>query len=438
MKFLASQVAAAVDGELFGDDILLDGATQDSRSVTPGCLFVPLRAERDGHEFIGEALDAGAIAFLTSNGLDVGRATGVRVPDTAAALLALGATARRSISMPVVGITGSVGKTSTKDMTVAVLAPGGPAHSSPRSFNNEIGVPLTLVNAPDEPATLVLELGARQEGDIALLCGMARPDVGVITTVAAVHTGAMGSVDAVARTKGELLDGLPSDGCAVLAADVPAVMAQASRSRARQLTFGAAGEVRASGISINERLHASFLLESPWGRTEVHLWVPGVHMVDNALAAAAVGLVLGVPLEEVAVGLGKARLSPGRMQITTATSGLLVVNDAYNANPTSVRAALRAVALLPGRGRRLAVLGLMAELGGESSEAHLQVVALAHELGVEVLAVDTEFYGIEPLHGVDEALDVITSLNLGEGDSVLVKGSLVVGLQELAEKLVAT
>jgi len=438
VKFLASQVTAAVDGELLGDDVLLDGATQDSRSVRPGCLFVPLDAERDGHDFIEAALEAGAVAYLTSDSSTVGNGTGIRVQDTGTALSALGATARRSMSMPVVGITGSVGKTSTKDMTAAVLARSGPVHSSPQSFNNEIGVPLTLLNAPEDPAFLVLELGARQEGDIASLCGLARPDVGVITTVAAAHTGVMGPVEAVARTKGELLDALPAEGCAVLNADVPAVIAQASRSRAMQLTFGAGGEVRASDTRIDDRLRASFCLESPWGRTEVRLGVPGVHMVDNALAAAAVGLLLDVPLGEVAGGLSEACLSPGRMQVSTNRSGVVVVNDAYNANPTSVMAALRALSSLPTGGRRLAVLGLMAELGGESSEAHLRVVAVARELGIEVLAVGTDLYGIEPLGGVDEALDVVTGLNLAEGDSVLVKGSLVAGLQELAEKLAAT
>ena len=438
VKFLASQVAAVVGGKLLGGDVLLDGATQDSRSVRPGCLFVPLHAERDGHDFIGAALDAGAVAYLTSNAPGVDGGTGIRVQDTGTALSALGAAARRSMSMPVVGITGSVGKTSTKDMTSAVLARGGPVHSSPRSFNNDIGVPLTLVNAPDEPAVLVLELGARQEGDIASLCGLARPDVGVITTVAAVHTGVMGSVEAVARTKGELLDALPAEGCAVLNADVPAVMEQASRTLARQITFGAGGEIRASDISVDDHLRASFSLESPWGRTEVRLGVPGVHMVDNALAAAAVGLVLDIPLGEVAGGLGEARLSPGRMQVSTNRSGVVVVNDAYNANPTSVMAALRALSSLPTGGRRLAVLGLMAELGGESSDAHLRVVAVARELGIEVLTVGTDLYGVEPLGGVEEALDVLTGLNLAEGDSVLVKGSLVAGLQELAEKLAAT
>jgi len=437
MKFLASQVAAAVNGEMFGDDVLLEGATQDSRLVTPGCLFVPLPAERDGHEFIGAALDAGAAAYLTSSGLEVGAGSGIIVPDTAVALLALGASLRRSVDIPVVGITGSVGKTSAKDMAKAVLARSGPVHSSPQSFHNEIGVPLTLLNTPDDVAALVLELGARREGDIASLCGIARPDIGVITTVAAVHTGVMGSVDVVARTKGELLDGLPAGGCAVLNADVPEVMTQAVRTRARQITFGAAGEVRASARSVDDHLQVSFLLESPWGRTDVHLGVPGVHMVDNALAAAAVGLVLDVPLEEVAVGLSEARLSPGRMQMETAPSGMLVVNDAYNASPTSVEAALRTVSSLPDTGRKVAVLGLMAELGEESNDAHQHVVAIARELGVEVFAVGTDLYGIESLEGIDEAFEAVVGLGLGDGDSVLVKGSLVAGLQELAERLSA-
>ena len=435
MRFLASGVAAATDGELLGDDVQLDGATQDSRSVTSACLFLPLVAERDGHDFIDDAIGAGASAYLTSNGREYAGATGVHVEDTAGALKMLGTHARHSVEGTVVGITGSVGKTSVKDMAAAVLTRGGPVHASPRSYNNEIGVPLTLLNAPDDPATLVLELGARKGGDIASLCAVARPDIGVITTVAAVHTGVLGPVDAVARAKGELLDGLPADGCAILNADVPEVMAQAGRTRARRITFGATGEVRASGVSIDGRLHATFLLESPWGRTEVRLGVPGAHMVDNALAAASVGLVLDIPLEEVAVGLGEALLSPGRMQISTAPSGLVVINDAYNANPTSVEAALRALVALPGRGRELALLGLMAELGDESNDEHTRIAALAAELGLEVIAVGTDLYGIEAMGGVDEVMEATAGLNLGEGDSVLVKGSLVAGLQGLAERL---
>ena len=433
VRFLASEVAAAVGGELLGDDVRLDGVTQDSRSVTPSCLFVPLVADRDGHDFIEAAVRAGAGAHLTA--ASPGPGTAIRVADTGTALVALAAAARRSLNGTVVGITGSVGKTSVKAMTAAVVARSGPVHASPQSVNNEIGVPLTLVNAPDGASTVVVELGARHEGDIAALCEVVLPDIGVVTTVAAAHTGVLGPVDVVARTKGELLDRLPAHGCAVLNADVPEVMAQAGRTRSRLLTFGKAGEVRARAVVLDDGLCPSFRLESPWGRTDVRLSARGAHMVDNALAAAAVGLVLDVSLEDVAVGLGEARLSPGRMGLSTAPSGLVVLNDAYNANPASMEAGLAALAALPVGGRRLAVLGLMAELGAGEAVAHRQIAALASATGIEVVAVGTDLYGVEALAGVDEALALIGGMGLGEGDAVLVKGSLVAGLQELAERL---
>ncbi|MBC8363877.1 MAG: UDP-N-acetylmuramoyl-tripeptide--D-alanyl-D-alanine ligase [Actinobacteria bacterium] len=431
MRFKASQVATAVGGELVGDDCWLEGATQDSRAATPGCLFVPIVAERDGHDFIAAALDAGAAGYLTQNG--PGPGTAIRVADTRAALLALGAAARGSLSGPVVGITGSVGKTSVKDLARAVLARRGPVHASHRSFNNEIGVPLTLLGAdPDGP--VIVELGARHVGDIAALCEVARPDIGVLTTVAVAHTGEFGSVGAVARTKGELFDALPPDGCAVLNADVPEVVAQASRARSRVLTFGEAGEVRARGVVLDDNLRASFRLESPWGRAEVRLSVHGAHMVPNALAAAAVGLVLDVPLADVAAGLAEGGASPWRMALGSAPSGLRVINDAYNANPASTAAALDALAALPVTGRRVAVLGLMAELGDRAADEHRAIAQRTADLGVELVAVGTDLYGIEPLADVDAAP---AALDLGTDDAVLVKGSRVAGLEVLAERLLA-
>ena len=433
MRFRASQVATAVGGELVGDDVWLDGATQDSRTVTPGCLFVPIVAERDGHEFIPAALDAGAVGYLTDNGTLGGgaAATAIRVGDTGAALLALGSAARSSLDGPVVGITGSVGKTSVKDLARAVLARRGPVHASHRSFNNEIGVPLTLLGSP-ETAAVVVELGARHVGDIAALCEVARPDIGVLTTVAVAHTGEFGSLEAVARTKGELFDALPPDGCAVLNADVTEVVAQAYRSRSQVLTFGDTGEVRARDIVLDDDLRASFRLESPWGRTEVRLSVHGAHMVPNALAAAAVGLVLDMPLADVAAGLAEGVASPWRMELGTAPSGLRVLNDAYNANPASTAAALESLAALPVVGRRVAVLGLMAELGDRAADEHLAIAQRVADLGLELVAVGTDLYGVESLADLDAAYG---ALDLSADDAVLVKGSRVAGLEVLAELL---
>ena len=433
----ASEVAVATGGELIGDDVLLDGAVQDSRAVVSGCLFVPLVAERDGHDFVNEAMAGGAGATLWHRDGLPGCGPVVRVSDTLVALGHLGAAARRSIGAAarVVGITGSVGKTSTKDLLAAVLAQSGNVHASDRSFNNEIGVPLTLLNAPADVDHVVVEMGARRIGDIAALVTVARPDVGVLTTVVPAHTEVFGSLEAVAITKGELLDGLPASGCAVVNADVPEALAQAKRARCPLLTFGTDGEVRARDIRLDEVLRPTFRLESPWGRAEVNLEARGSHMVSNALAAAAVGLVEGVRIDDVVAGLAEARLSPWRMEVLEGSSGFTVVNDAYNANPESMRAALAALAALPGSGRRIAVLGVMAELGDGGPAAHREVLFHAEEAGIEVLAVGTDLYGPTGLDGIDAALAALVNRSPGPGDAVLVKGSRVAGLEAVVEGL---
>ena len=254
MRWVASDIAAVVDGTVEGArDATIDRATQDSRDIGSGgdWLFVPLVAERDGHAFVTDAVGAGARIVLAAQPVDAGAATVVRVDDTGEALIRLGAAARRRLpGAQVIGITGSVGKTTTKDLLGAVLAGHGSVHASVRSFNNEIGLPLTLVNTVEGEADhVVLEMGARGLGHIAMLCDIGRPTVGVVTTVGSAHTSEFGSVEAVAQGKGELIAALPSDGSAVLNADVPLVAAMAERTAATVLTFGAAGEVRAEADS---------------------------------------------------------------------------------------------------------------------------------------------------------------------------------------------
>ena len=424
MRFRASEVADAVGGKLIGDDKVLDGATQDSRTVTRGCLFVPLVAERDGHDFIDRAVANGAGAHLTSGAPGPGSA--IRVADTAVALCDLGWAARASTEARVVAVTGSVGKTSVKDLTASVLSRGGPTHAGERSFNNEIGVPLTLLGAPDDADFLVVEMGARAAGDITSLSA---------TTVGMARTSEFEALEAVARTKGELLDGLPPDGCAVLNADDDRVMDQAGRARCPILTFGDQGEVRARDVHLDGELRSTFRLESPWGRAEVRLVVHGAHMVTNALAAAAVGLFLGLPLVDVVAGLSEARLSPWRMEVGRSSDGLVVVNDAYNANPASMAAGLKALASLGVEGHSIAVVGLMAELGGHEASAHTDIADLADRLGIGLIAVGTDLYGVPPLADVDTAAAHLAGLGLGDGDAVLVKGSRVAGLEVLAARL---
>ena len=279
---------------------------------------------------------------------------------------------------------------------------------------------------------MVVEMGARGAGHIAELCAIAAPTVGIVTRVAAVHTEAFGTIEDVARTKGELVEALPADGTAVLNADDPAVAAMAARTVAAVVTFGEGGEVRAADLVLGDDLRAQFLLRSPWGDAEVTLAVRGSHQVENALAAAAAALACGLDLGAVQAGLAKAALSPWRMELAVAVSGATVLNDAYNANPTSVAAALEALAALPAV-RRTAVLGVMAELGEREEVEHAAIGARARELGIRVIAVAAPAYGGEDVASVEAALALLGELD--DGDAVLVKGSRVAGLERLAALL---
>ena len=340
--------------------------------------------------------------------------------------------ARDRLPDRVVGVTGSVGKTTTKDLLAAVLGRQMVTAASEKSFNNELGVPLTLCNAPDDVEAVVVEMGARGAGHIRFLCDRARPTVGVVTTVQAVHTELMGTEVDIARTKGELVEALPADGLAVLNAAVPLVAAMRSRSAARVVTFGEGGDVQAHEVAVDDQLRPTFRITSPWGEARVHLGVRGVHNVHNALAAATVAWFLGLSTEQVVEGLASTEQSPWRMDLRVAPNGARVLNDAYNAAPASVAAALSALSALPAA-RRTAVLGTMAELGGRSEHEHRRIAELASELGVRLIAVDTDLYGVPPVQGVAGALEALGELD--DGDAVLVKASRVVGLERLAEAL---
>jgi UDP-N-acetylmuramoyl-tripeptide--D-alanyl-D-alanine ligase len=427
-------VARATGGRLIGPDVEVSGAAIDSRLVHGGELFVPVVAERDGHDFVGEALAAGAAAYLCSRPVpgEVSGRPAVEVRDTLAALADLGRHARRRLPDRVVGVTGSVGKTSVKDLLAVTLGSRWRTAASEGSFNNELGVPLTLLNAPDHTQALIVEMGARGAGQIAELCAAARPTVGVVTRVAAVHTESFGAIEAVAAAKGELVEALPAAGVAVLNAGDPRVAAMATRARARVLTFGEGGDVSAVGVVLDDELRPSLRLVTPWGAVDVRLGVRGIHMVDNALAAAAAGLVCDVPLDDVADALGRAGLSRWRMDLVRLASGARLLNDAYNANPTSMAAALRSLASLGAR-RRAAVLGVMAELGESSDAAHRAVGALARDLGIEVVGVGVAGYGGTVVPDLAAAVEALGELT--EGDAVLVKGSRVAGLERLVDLL---
>jgi UDP-N-acetylmuramoyl-tripeptide--D-alanyl-D-alanine ligase len=429
VRFSAGDVARATSGVLTGDDADIDGASIDSRTRTASQLFVPIVGERDGHDFI----DPAAGPYLTARRPIGG--TAVQVDDTGRALLDLGSWARRRLGDRVVGITGSVGKTTVKDLLASILRQRFVTAASPGNFNNELGLPLTLLNAPDGAQAGVLEMGGLGIGHIAMLCEIGRPTIGVVTAVAAVHTEVFGTIDDVARGKSELVAALPPAGTAVLNGDDHRCAAMASVTDARVLTYSVDGDgdLTADAVHFDDELRPTFVARTPWGDVEVRVGARGVHQVGNALAAAGAALAAGATLDDVAAGLVVVDLSRWRMELGRAASGLLVLNDAYNASPTSAIAALRSLAAMDAR-RRVAFLGTMAELD-DPVAAHREVAEAAGALGVRVVAVAEPRYGGELVDDIDAAVELAASLGLGGGDAVLVKGSRVAGLEMLAERL---
>ena len=455
MRLTLGEIAEATGGELVAGDpgLVVASVSVDSRRIDAGGLFVALRAERDGHDFAAGAVAAGAAAVLVERPVaDLGAGAGVvRVADTGAALGALGAHARARLgeTVPVVGITGSTGKTSTKDLTAAALSARLAVSASPASWNNEIGVPLTLLGTEEGAGAVVLEMGARGIGHIRTLAAMARPRVGVITNIGIAHTEFFGSRAEVARAKGELVEALPAGGTAVLSADDDTTGALAARTRAAVLTAGLdpSADVAVSDLHLDADLRPSFRLDTPWGAVEVGpIPVRGAHQASNAALAVAVAGALGVDVEAAATGLTSAAGSAWRMELSRTPAGLVVLNDAYNANPASMAAALQALQGLNGGGRRFAVLGHMAELGAVSDEEHRRIGRLAATAGVAaVVAVGREAAplaegaaeaGVAVVHveSSDAALAVLVG-QLRSGDVVLVKASRVVGLEALAAAL---
>ena len=432
---MASEAAAATGGRVVGPNVELDSASFDSRTVRPGQLFVPIVADRDGHDFIADALAAGAGAYLTARPPAVPGGTAIVVDETSRALLGLARWARARLPGPVVGITGSVGKTTVKDLAAAVLRTRWRTAANERSFNNDQGLPVTILGAPDDVEVLVLEMGMRGLGEIARLCAVARPTIGVVTTVAEAHSELVGGIEGVVRAKGELVEALPADGTAILNGAQPLVLALRSRTAASVMTFGADdSDVRAENVRLDPLARPAFTLVTPDGRVEVELPLSGRHMVGNACAAAALGVVLGVPLGGIAAGLATASLSPWRMEISVAPSGAVVINDAYNANPTSMRAALDALAAVPAA-RHVAALGVMAEIADADRE-HRAIAAYAAERGIELVPVGTDLYGIPSVGDASIVADSMVGSIAGD-DAVLVKGSRVAGLERLAARLLA-
>jgi UDP-N-acetylmuramoyl-tripeptide--D-alanyl-D-alanine ligase len=437
-----NHVAAVTGGVVHGDGSrVVSNVVIDSRQAGPGSLFAALIGDHaDGHEYVGTALAAGATAALVSHTVD---GPCVIVEDVTVALGLLARDNLRQISPTVIGVTGSHGKTSVKDLIAHVLEPSGPTVAPVGSFNNQWGVPLTVLRAESTTRFLVIEMGARGIGHIAELCRIAPPAIGVVLNVGTAHLGEFGSPESIALAKGELVEALPADGIAVLNADDPLVAAMHVRTYARVLTFGTTGDVALGAIALDDAGEPHFTLTHQGVQVEVHVPQIGAHHAMNAAAAAAVALAAGVDLATIAGRLRTAGASsPMRMERHVRADGLVVINDAYNANPESMAAALGAVAGIAD-GRAVAVLGEMLELGDRSEQAHREIGRLAADLGFARIVVvgdgaraiaDGAGSIAEVVADVDVAIGTL-SASLHADDVVLVKASRGVRLERVAQAL---
>jgi UDP-N-acetylmuramoyl-tripeptide--D-alanyl-D-alanine ligase len=462
-----AQIARITGGRLDGDPaaVVTGEVVIDSRRVAPGGLFAAVEGERvDGHDFAAAAVAAGAVAVLGTRPLPVPSVLVADVPDALAAL------ARFVVdSLPaarIAGITGSSGKTTTKDIAAQLIERLGPTIAPAGSFNNEFGHPLTVLRADAATRYLVLELSARGVGHIAHLCGIAPPRYGVVLNVGRAHAGEFGGLDQVARAKGELVEALPPDGVAILNADDPRVLAMSARTSARIVTFSCTHASHtpqrphqghlpqpsflAADIRLDDLGRPSFTLLTPDGSAPVSLRLHGAHNVPDALAAAALASELGLGLGEISGGLCAAvARSRWRMEVRQRADGVTIINDAYNANPESVRAAIDALRHLARDGRGFAVLGHMAELGDSSPASHAEVGEFAANAGLagliavgdEAAPILTAARGVRSWHGEalaapDGAGAVAMLVNrLKPGDVVLIKASRAARLEGLAAEL---
>ncbi len=480
-----ARIAEIVGGELADVSaaeaaaLHIDGTVEfDSRAVTAGGLFLALPGARsDGHDFAAAAVRDGAVAVLAARPVGVPAVvvppahaadaqSGVLEHDSdgsgAAVLAALAklaaAVAAELVAggLTIVGVTGSSGKTSTKDLIAAVLRPLGEVVAPPGSFNNELGLPWTVLRADRDTNYLVLEMSARHPGNIAALAAIAPPSIAVVLNVGTAHLGEFGSREAIAATKSELVQAVPAGGVAVLNVDDSAVAAMASLTEARVVRVGIStnADIRAESVELDELARPRFRLQAPAGTVEVALAVHGEHQVGNALCAAAVAFECGATLQQVTEALGSAQASSRRrMEVHTRTDGVTIINDAYNANPDSMRAGLQALAVMARhRGQRSwAVLGEMGELGEDSVMEHDRVGRLAVRLDISRLIVVGTGRPMSAMHhgavmegswgsestmvpDTDAALELLRS-ELVPGDVVLVKASNAVGLGALADSL---
>ena len=461
MELTARDIATASGGSVIlgAPEAVVSSFTMDSRVLVPGMGFVALRSARDGHDFVLDAFAHGAtvavverpVAMTTAG--SAGPPVLVKVHDTWEALRALGRFVRERLSAQqtptaVVGITGSAGKTSTKDLVAAACAPQRRVHASPGSFNNEAGLPLSLLAVPDDVQVVVLEMGARFAGNIAELTEIARPDIGVITNIGLAHAGHLGGRSGVAAVKGELLDGLPSGGWAVLNDDCEATPALLARTVANVVRVGRTprADVFVDAVRLDDELRPRFHLASPWGSTEVALEVRGEHQVLNAAMGVAVAAALGIPVEVAAAGVRAARSAPQRMELRRSPDDILVLDDSYNSSPTSAAAALHGLAALAVPGRRIAVLGAMLELGDDTLDEHRALGAQAAREGVDLVVavgpagaaiaegVEAGGAAVVRVADADAAIRELQA-QVRPGDGVLVKASRAAHLESVVATL---
>lgn len=455
IEMTLDQIADVVGGTAHGEAVVVGGAFVDTRTPEDGGLFVAVAGERvDGHDLAGAAGDAGAVAVLGSRPTELPT---VVVDDVTAAL---GLLARHVVDqlpeVVVLAMTGSQGKTGTKDYLAHLLSEAGPTVATRGNFNNELGVPLTVLRATPDTRYLVVEMGARGVGHVAELCAIAPPQVAAVLNVGTAHIGEFGSREAIAQAKGEIVEALPADGTAVLNADDDLVAAMAGRTAAQVVTFGGpadgpAPDVAVSEVTTDELGRQSFEMAHRGSGATVHLAQVGAYQWRNAAAAASMALAAGLDLDTVADSLADAvPASRWRMELAERPDGLVVINDAYNANPESMRAALETLAGIGDRtGRRtVAVLGQMLELGDGAAAAHREVGDYAARAGVDVLlSVGDDAAGISrgfdaaggggvtiTTAGRDEAVDWLRH-NVSAADVVLVKASRGAALELIADDL---
>jgi len=443
-----SDLTKPLNASLEGSDANFDSVSIDARTVQAGGLFVALPGSRvDGHDFIAQARARGAAAALVERPVEDPLPQLV-VHDCAYALGQLGALNRAAFTGPLVAITGSSGKTTVKEMLASILGECGRVLATRGNLNNELGVPLTLLELAPEHQYAVVEMGAAAKGDIAYSMRLASPSVSVLTNAGTAHLGRFGSEQAIAEAKGEIFAGLERDGQGVINLDSPWFESwyQTLGERRKHVfsTRNSTAELRAEGVTLDDSGCARFTLVSPFGETTVQLQVAGAHNVANALAAAGAAQALGISLDAIGRGLAKLQPMAGRGKRLAGENGAVIIDDSYNANPASVRAAIDLLASLPGQ--RLLVLGDMGELGASEEQAHAQVGAYAKAQGLDGLYVTgrlsalaaTEFGEGGEVFADRAALAAALRTRLDPQTRVLVKGSRSAGMEEVVAALVAS